>query len=73
MDQALFEGIGWPTWFVIMQLQKNCHDKEDDTVGPYLGQSYGTGLHGSRAPEEYETKSLPLFLASTYTSTRLEI
>ena len=27
-----------------MQLQMNSHNKEDDTVGPYLGQRYGTGV-----------------------------
>lgn len=55
-----------------MHLQKKCYDKEDDTIGPYLGQHYGTGRTGSWAPEEYENKSLLLFLASTYAFTRLE-
>lgn len=72
IDQALSECIGWPTWFMIMQLQVNCHNKEDNTVRPYLGQRYGTGLYGNPAPKKDESKRLPLFLATTYVSTTLE-
>ena len=57
----------------MMKLQVNCHNEEDDTVRPYLGQRYGMGLYGTPAPEKDETKSLPLFLVTTYASTTLEV